>query len=92
MICAHLVTTEPTLVVRLHLWIRDGDPLCDKVQANHRLCGSFDLLMKSDGDLYFSVDRVGDRNNAGTLPNLVLGYLSFPAEHDQLLPIDYIQI
>ena len=71
----------------LHLRIRHGDPLFHIVQAYHRLGGSFDLLVKSDGNLYFSVDRVRDRNYPRTLPALLLRYLSFPVD-DQLLQTD----
>ena len=56
----HLVSTEITLIVGLHLRIRHGNVLLDKVKPHHRVPCLLDPLVEPHRNLLLGVLWVGD--------------------------------
>ena len=56
----HLVATELTLIVGLHLRVRHGNELLDKVKPHHRVPCLLDPLVEPHWDLLLGVLWVGD--------------------------------
>ena len=57
---SNLIATELTLIVGLHLGVRHGNVLLDKVKSHHRVPCLLDPLVEPHRDLLLSVLWIGD--------------------------------